>query len=164
MIRRKLPSLTRGYTLPRSSEISTVRTYSAQGTTPPSEHELDIARKFLATFSKDTIPRRICEVGYSRSSGPGGQNVNKVNSKATLKVSLKDLLALIPSALHARIRESPYVTGRGEAIVISSDDQRKQIANTETCFAKLSDLIKDAGAKSIPGQTSAETRERVTLL
>lgn len=44
----------------------------------PSEIDLKIARQWLSSYSPDTIPRRICDIGFSRSSGPGGQNVNKL--------------------------------------------------------------------------------------
>ena len=35
------------------------------------------ARTWLAKYNANTIPKNICEVTFSRSSGPGGQNVNK---------------------------------------------------------------------------------------
>lgn len=35
------------------------------------------ARAWLSRFNAHTIPKNICEVTFSRSSGPGGQNVNK---------------------------------------------------------------------------------------
>lgn len=47
------------------------------------ENELDAARKWLAKFDADTIPRNICDVSFSRSSGPGGQNVNKYEMQMT---------------------------------------------------------------------------------
>ena len=42
-----------------------------------SEEEHQEARNWLSGFSIKSIPRNACEVTYSRSSGPGGQNVNK---------------------------------------------------------------------------------------
>lgn len=41
------------------------------------EEELREAREWLAKLNSKSIPRHICEVSFSRSSGPGGQNVNK---------------------------------------------------------------------------------------
>lgn len=41
------------------------------------EEELKEAREWLANLNSKSIPRYICEVSFSRSSGPGGQNVNK---------------------------------------------------------------------------------------
>ena len=43
----------------------------------PDEEELKAAREWLAKLHSKSIPRHICEVSFSRSSGPGGQNVNK---------------------------------------------------------------------------------------
>jgi hypothetical protein len=42
-----------------------------------SEAGLASARKWLEEFSSSTLPRDIGELSFSRSSGPGGQNVNK---------------------------------------------------------------------------------------
>jgi protein subunit release factor B len=41
------------------------------------EAALAAARKWLHGFTAEQIPPRICDLSYSRSSGPGGQNVNK---------------------------------------------------------------------------------------
>lgn len=41
------------------------------------------ARTWLAKFNANTIPKNICEVTFSRSSGPGGQNVNKYDRGAS---------------------------------------------------------------------------------
>ena len=50
------------------------------------EAELDAARKWLSKLDAETIPRTIGEVSFSRSSGPGGQNVNKYGIQAPCKV------------------------------------------------------------------------------
>jgi len=42
-----------------------------------SEHEFSVARKWFQEFNASHIPRDVGQVSYSRSSGPGGQNVNK---------------------------------------------------------------------------------------
>jgi protein subunit release factor B len=41
------------------------------------EAEITSARQWLKTFDKSVIPETVGDVSYSRSSGPGGQNVNK---------------------------------------------------------------------------------------
>ena len=43
----------------------------------PSEEDQKLAREWLSTFDLAMVPRRVCEISFSRSSGPGGQNVNK---------------------------------------------------------------------------------------
>ena len=42
------------------------------------EAEIDAGRKWLAKLDADTIRQNaVCDISFSRSSGPGGQNVNK---------------------------------------------------------------------------------------
>lgn len=43
----------------------------------PSEGDMRAAREWLASFDMETIPRKLGDISFSRSSGPGGQNVNK---------------------------------------------------------------------------------------
>lgn len=58
--------------------IRAIRQYAARrGPVEATEEDLATARKWLANLNAETIPRSIGEVTFSRSSGPGGQNVNK---------------------------------------------------------------------------------------
>ena len=47
------------------------------GSDGQSAEEQEAARAWLEQFNRTGIPRRICDVTFSRSSGPGGQKVNK---------------------------------------------------------------------------------------
>ncbi len=78
----------------------------------------------------------------SRSSGPGGQNVNKVNSRVTLKFDVlhspvlsQEQKELITKKLATRI------TTEGK-LVLTSQDNRSQIQNKEDVISKLNDLLK----------------------
>lgn len=42
-----------------------------------SEEDIQVARKWFKDFHAETIPKSVGELSFSRSSGPGGQNVNK---------------------------------------------------------------------------------------
>ena len=42
-----------------------------------SDQDHSDARKWLASLTANTIPQKLGEVSFSKSSGPGGQNVNK---------------------------------------------------------------------------------------
>ncbi|KKZ65389.1 hypothetical protein EMCG_08769 [[Emmonsia] crescens] len=128
------------------------------------DEELGTARVWLSQLTPRTIPRNIGDVSYSRSSGPGGQNVNKVNSKATLKIPLSSLLRLVPRALHPEIRSSRYIAERSDSLVIQSDETRKQTRNLDLCFQKLQELLVTAGKMAIPGETSPEQRKKVQVL
>lgn len=151
------------------------------------EQDVQLARDWLKTLNSKTIPRNICELSFSRSSGPGGQNVNKsvsplvqqyqywidanwemrgnrVNSKATLKVPLDALLPLVPRLIHRPLRTSRYAAERAQCLIIQSDEERKQSSNVESCFDKLYQLLQSSAKEVIPGETSQEQRNRVQKL
>ncbi|CAG5147978.1 uncharacterized protein ALTATR162_LOCUS2127 [Alternaria atra] len=124
--------------------------------------ELQAARAWLAKLHAETIPlKSIGELSFSRSSGPGGQNVNKVNSKATLKVPLHALLHHVPAALHSEIRRSRYVAARSNTIIVQADDSRKQSDNAQSCYKRLYEAIAQAGQDAVPAETPAAQVLRV---
>lgn len=90
--------------------------------------------------------------------------VNRVNSKVTLKVSLDNLLPLIPQVIHPQLQSSRYVAQRTNTLVIQSEESRKQAANVETCFDKLHQLLRATANEAIPGETSQGQREKVQKL
>ncbi|KAF2400132.1 hypothetical protein EJ06DRAFT_557185 [Trichodelitschia bisporula] len=126
--------------------------------------EIAEARRWVASFSPNTVPRQLCEISFSRSSGPGGQNVNKVNSKATLRLPLGALLPLLPPILHQPIRQSRYYAAKSNALVIQADDSRKQGDNVESCFSRLHEAIVEVAAEAVPGETSVTQARRVKEL
>ncbi|KAL8711100.1 MAG: hypothetical protein Q9220_004481 [cf. Caloplaca sp. 1 TL-2023] len=122
------------------------------------------ARQWLKTFDANSLPRNLCEISFSRSSGPGGQNVNKVNSKAMLRMPLPHLLPLVPTILHDKLTASQYYAAKSNALVIHADSSRKQGDNVDACFAKLRTLILAAGEATVKGETSPEQVTRVKRL
>lgn len=90
------------------------------------------------------LPDAALSFTFSRSSGPGGQNVNKVNTRATLTVSVSALRAVMPPYAIRRLKvvASRYVTQEG--LQISVGDSRSQIANRKECVERLRGVLVEA--------------------
>jgi hypothetical protein len=58
------------------------RTYSSRPTSDSEAADLDAAREWFRRFNKSTIPEKIAKTEFSRSSGAGGQAVNKYVEKS----------------------------------------------------------------------------------
>lgn len=80
----------------------------------------------------------------SRSSGPGGQNVNKVNTRMELRLPLPAVTGLTPTAF-ARLRTilGKRMNSLGE-IRLVCQISRSQEMNKQGCLDALADLIQQA--------------------
>lgn len=114
-----------------------------------STSEIESARKWLQTFHHPQIPKDCFEISFSRSSGPGGQKVNKTSSKATVSMEPYQWLnprfcSWIPKPILHQVTNNKvrYQTKSG-GILIQSDSSRDRETNTEECFRKLLQEIKD---------------------
>ena len=87
------------------------------------------------------IPRSELSFSYVRAGGPGGQNVNKVASKAVLRFKLRDSPSIPPAARErALARLASRLTADGEVIVTSSV-YRDQPRNREAAVERLRELL-----------------------
>jgi ribosome-associated protein len=101
---------------------------------------------------------------FVRSSGPGGQNVNKVSTKAELRVALASLRNFRPEH-RTRLRSiaGRYLTA-AEEILITADDTRSQLDNRAACLARLRSVVEAATTrpktrkKTKPSRGSKERR------
>jgi ribosome-associated protein len=88
-----------------------------------------------------TIPDDELRLSFARSGGPGGQNVNKVSSKAVLHFAVATSPSL-PDTVRQRFLEryKSRITNAGE-IVIHSDEFRDQPKNIQAGYDKLREMI-----------------------
>jgi ribosome-associated protein len=95
----------------------------------------------LEITSKITIPGNEIEVEAVRSSGPGGQNVNKVSSKIELRFNLSNTQSL-PDVVRGRLQiiAKNKLDAEGR-ILITSQKTRDQPKNLIDAREKLKELI-----------------------
>jgi ribosome-associated protein len=118
----------------------------------------------LEVLPRLRIPGSELGLAYAASSGPGGQNVNKVASKAVLRWSLRDSVAPRPddrALLFQRL--ASRLTTDGE-LVLACDRHRDQGQNVEEVLARLRDVLRAAlhrdppRKKTRPSRSSRERR------
>ncbi len=107
------------------------------------------------------IPLREFQFSFARSGGPGGQNVNKVSTKALLRWPAATSPSL-PEAVRRRLL-SLYrrrVTVEGDLLVVS---QRFRDAgrNTADCLEKLRAMLEVAATPPRPRKATRPTRSSV---
>jgi ribosome-associated protein len=80
----------------------------------------------------------------TRSSGPGGQNVNKVSSKVELRFSVLDSELLTSEEKMLLLGKLQNKINKEGELVIVSQTERSQLANKEKAIEKFYSLLKKA--------------------
>ncbi|KND01046.1 uncharacterized protein SPPG_04139 [Spizellomyces punctatus DAOM BR117] len=138
-----------------------VRRFSPCTTVRSNLTESEDIELWISRFSKDSIPREQLEVSFSRSSGPGGQNVNKVNTKVDMRFPIK-YAQWLPPEVKAKLREqNANRINKKLEFVVSSDRHRNQHQNFEECLSKLYTAIVEAAEELVPRGPSEETLKRI---
>jgi ribosome-associated protein len=77
----------------------------------------------------------------SRSGGPGGQNVNKVNSKITLKFDVVHSQILSEEEKQVILQKLGVQLTKDGVLLLTAQDKRSQLENKEAVIAKLERLL-----------------------
>jgi ribosome-associated protein len=124
------------------------------------------------------VPDAALRFAFSRASGPGGQNVNKVSTRAELRIDIEAIP--LPGRAKARLRriagsrivgaqtfteETPdgrtrEVT-RGGELIITSGEHRSQSQNKSECMDRLRELLIEAMHEPKPRRATRPTRGSV---
>lgn len=107
-----------------------------------------LGRRFYSTKdenwvvpNKITIPESKLDISFTRSSGAGGQNVNKVNTQAEVRFNVMGA-EWIPREVRERICQNERNRINKEGFIsISSQEHRTQIQNRKTAMDKIQEIV-----------------------
>src|SRR5882757_9419630 len=105
----------------------------------------DLAQSTLFTLAPGvSVPESALRLQYSRSGGPGGQNVNKVNTRVQLWAPLAAITGLTENAMNRlRTLAGSRLTIAGE-LHIAAETERTQERNRQAVLDRLRELIGSA--------------------
>jgi len=112
----------------------------------------------LVVNSRIQIPREEFSISFARSSGPGGQNVNKVSSKAVLRWPVL-VSPSLPDDLRQRFltRHRRRITASGD-LLITSQRFRDAGRNAADCVEKLRQLLTEVAVPPKPRKPTKPTK------
>ncbi|GFU11194.1 peptidyl-tRNA hydrolase ICT1, mitochondrial [Nephila pilipes] len=120
--------------------------YSLDRIYPKSSLDISKAKEMKSNPGKFSgfVPLDKLQITYSRSSGPGGQNVNKVNTKVEVRFHV-GTASWIPEVTREKLAQLHYnkITKEG-FLVLRSDKTRLQTLNLADCMDKLRCYIREA--------------------
>ncbi|KAG9267745.1 peptidyl-tRNA hydrolase ICT1, mitochondrial isoform X1 [Astyanax mexicanus] len=93
------------------------------------------------------IPVDQLKISYSRSSGPGGQHVNKASTKAEVRFHVQTA-SWIPEEVRNEIilKNKTRINKAGE-LIVTSEMSRSQQRNLEDCLQKITEMITEASQR-----------------
>ncbi|THU66412.1 hypothetical protein C4D60_Mb05t13870 [Musa balbisiana] len=124
----------------------------------------DAEERALSAGSEPTpkISLEHVTISYARSGGPGGQNVNKVNTKVDMRFNVKKAYWLSERVRDRILQMEKNRINKDGELVISSTKTRTQKGNIDDALEKLQGII-DA-ASYVPPPPSEEQKKRIEKL
>jgi ribosome-associated protein len=111
------------------------------------------------------IPAADLQLSHLRSSGPGGQNVNKVATKVELRFKLRRCAALSAAQKRRLTQAFPSHVSQGGDFIVTADRFRSQSRNLRDALLRLAEMIRSIRRPPQPRirtqVTRAATRRRV---
>ncbi|OHD63417.1 MAG: hypothetical protein A2176_01865 [Spirochaetes bacterium RBG_13_51_14] len=91
--------------------------------------------------SRLSIPESEVVIKAVRSSGPGGQNVNKVATKVTLRFNIVESARLTDEQKHRIRKKLKNIIARDGCIVLHEETRRSQAANRRRIIEKFAAIV-----------------------
>lgn len=117
--------------------------------------------EYVVVNEQIRIPLAELRFLFSRSSGPGGQNVNKVSTRVTLLFDLAATTALTPGQ-RARVRRRLASRTDGDGVLrVVCGTQRTQGGNRREAISRLAALLAEALTERKPRYKTRVSRSAI---
>ena len=103
----------------------------------------------LRTISGLVVPSAALQWSFARSSGAGGQHINKTSSKATLTVAINEITG--PEVLVRRV-----ITALSIKVRVTNQTSRSQWRNRQLCLTQLKEIIDNAAKPPTPDRRKSK--------
>ncbi len=113
------------------------------------------------------IPDHEIEFQFTRSSGPGGQNVNKVSTRVELLFNVAQSPSLTPDQKNRVLTKLGTRIDSSGILHVASQESRSQWKNRENAVEKLAELLRSAlmvskkRHRTKPSRSAKEQRHKV---
>jgi ribosome-associated protein len=103
------------------------------------------------------VPGHLLRAATSRSGGPGGQNVNKLETRVTIEVDVDGLPISDEQKRSVRVRLAGRINRAG-TLHVTSQAERTQLANRDRALARMEEVLRDALKERVPRKPTRTPR------